>query len=170
MHVAAGGEEIELRVICRAGQPIDHPVVAYAWRDRLGQILFSDDTFVSDRSTPFHVAHGKSFVATFVFRLPYLSSGPYSIEAFLFDRTGPDFVPLARRRDCLIIHVQSRHIFQQGLLNIGMRAVRLSSVPPEDSSGKSAVGTEAAPSGELDNGPATLPKRAGSRATMGHLS
>ena len=163
VRVAAGGEEIELRFTCRALRSINHPVVAYAWRDRLGQILFSDDTFLSNGNAPANIAEGKRFLAHFVCRLPYLSSGPYSIEAFLFSRTSDDFVPLARKRDSLIIHVQSRHIFQQGLLNIGMRALRLRSVPPF--SEQFAADAEETQSGEAGS---TL--RAGSDAAMGRVS
>lgn len=163
VDVAAGGEEIELSVMCRALQPIKKPVVAYTWRDRLGQILFSDDTFISHGNSFPDVPQDTCFAATFTFQLPYLSSGPYSIEAFLFGSSGADFIPLARKHDALIVHVQSRHIFQQGLLNIGMRAVRLRGV----SSAGLAGAISAAPSGEEDSGAASLSKRAPSRATMG---
>jgi lipopolysaccharide transport system ATP-binding protein len=122
--VAKGGEEIELQIACRAGRRIGHPVVAFAWRDRLGQVLFSDDTLVS-HGDGLNVEEGSTFIASFTFRLPYLSSGPYSVEAFLFESTNSGFLPIVRRRDCLILHVQSRHIFQQGLVNVGMMSVWL---------------------------------------------
>jgi lipopolysaccharide transport system ATP-binding protein len=124
VHVAKGGEEIELQITCRARRRIGHPVVAFVWRDRLGQILFSDDTLVSYGDS-LNVEEGSTFIVSFTFRLPYLSSGPYSIEVFLFESTKSGFIPIVRRRDCLIIYVQSRHIFQQGLVNIGMRSVSL---------------------------------------------
>jgi lipopolysaccharide transport system ATP-binding protein len=125
LHVAAGGEEVKLNIGCKARRSITHPVVAFVWRDRLGQVLFSDDTFASRRSASTAIREGQRFVASFSFRLPYLSTGPYAIEAFLFDAGGETPVPLDRQRDALLLHVHSRHIFQQGLLNIAMREVTL---------------------------------------------
>lgn len=128
MVLAAGGEEIELRITCRARRTIGHAIVAFLWRDRLGQVLFLEDTFVSNGDGP-RVEDGRTFAARFFFRLPYLSNGAYSIEALLFEKTVSGFAPAERKRDALIVHVQSRHIAQQGLLNIGMRAVRLRVLP-----------------------------------------
>jgi lipopolysaccharide transport system ATP-binding protein len=155
MHVARGGEEIELRITCRARLTIGYPAVAFVWRDRLGQILFSDDTLVG-HSDKLHLEVGSIFVASFTFHLPYLSSGAYAIEAFLFERTGSGYVPIDRKRDSLIFHIQSRHIFQQGLLNIGMRSVSLRNLsrdqPPDEPS--SGLG-EVPRNGELKSRPAT---------------
>jgi lipopolysaccharide transport system ATP-binding protein len=124
LHVAAGGEDIELRIRGTAQRVIGRAVVAFVWRDRLGQILFSDDTSAIGNASQC-IGDGKRFAASFSFRLPYLSTGPYAIEAFLFEESRL----LDRKRDALIVHVQSRHIFQQGLLNVGMRAVTLRGSP-----------------------------------------
>jgi lipopolysaccharide transport system ATP-binding protein len=123
LQIATGGEEVELKIGCGARRSIGHPVVAFAWRDRLGQVLFSDDTFANCPNASSGIREGRRFVASFSFRLPYLSTGAYAIEAFLFDAGEEIPVPLGRERDALLLHVHSRHIFQQGLLNIGMRAV-----------------------------------------------
>ena len=136
LRVLAGGEDVELQIFCRVERLIGQPVVAFVWRDRLAQVLFSDDTLASIGG-PARLEKDGRFAARFFFRLPYLSSGAYSIEAFLFQKSDSGFCPVARKRDGLIVHVQSRHIFQQGLLNIGMRAVRLRALP--------AAGLEDAP-------------------------
>lgn len=147
MHVVAGGEDVRLRIFCRAMRPIGGAAVAFVWRDRLGQILFSDDTLVSESNYP-DIGKGHAFIASFSFRLPYLASGSYAIESFLFERNGGVFVPLSRRRECLIVHVQSRHIYQQGLLNIGMRSVQLRSVSPDTPRGGEYAGNSAATNSE----------------------
>jgi hypothetical protein len=77
------------------------------------------------------VAESQCFIAKIAFRLPYLSTGGYAIEAFLFDGTADKFVALCRSREALILRVQSRHIFQQGLLNIGMRGISLDTLAQE---------------------------------------
>ncbi len=127
--VAAGGEDVELRISGRAQRCLRQPVVAFVLRDRLGQILFSDDTYATYGDAPPTIEDGERLIATFSFCLPYLSTGAYALEAFLFDGTTEEFVVLCRSQDALIFHVQSRHIFQQGLLNIGMRAVLLKTLP-----------------------------------------
>ena len=127
LNVAAGGEAVVLRVICRAKQVIAQPVVAFVVRDRLGQVLFSDDTHTGSPAAPEPVANGQSIIANFGFFLPYLANGPYAIEAFVFEGRGQDFALLARRIGGDFLYVQSVHP-SNGLANVGMRAVSLNTI------------------------------------------
>ena len=120
LAVAAGGEDVELRLTCRADSAIAAPVIAFALRDRLGQILFGDETRSVYGSTPPSIAAGQSFVTRFRFRLPHMASGAYAIEAFLFDKDAL----LAHAQDAAFLHLQSRHI-STGLANSAMRGVSL---------------------------------------------
>jgi lipopolysaccharide transport system ATP-binding protein len=121
MAVAAGGEDIELRLTCRADSAIAGPVIAFVLRDRLAQILFGDETRSVYGSAPPSIAAGQTFVTRFRFRLPHMASGAYAIEAFLFDQGAL----LVHAQDAAFLHLQSRHV-STGLANLAMRGVSLS--------------------------------------------
>jgi lipopolysaccharide transport system ATP-binding protein len=120
LGVAAGGEEVRLQVRWRAEQAIGRPVVAFALRDRLAQILFGDDTASDAPTPPPAMTQGQEAEAIFRFRLPYMASGSYAVEIFLFDGE----VLLDNRHDATVLHMQSRHI-SGGLANLAMREVSL---------------------------------------------
>jgi len=122
IHVVAGGEAVELRIGCRAKRPIADPAVAFVVRDRLGQILFADDTYNGSSGGSSQVAAGGKFAARFDFLLPYLANGNYAIEAFVFERKEGTFVLLQRRVGSDFLYMQSVHP-SNGLANVAMRDV-----------------------------------------------
>jgi lipopolysaccharide transport system ATP-binding protein len=134
LRIAAGGEAAELRIVCRAMRSIAHVAVAFVMRDRLGQVLFGDDTYNASPGMECAMSSGQRFAAKFDFLLPYLANGPYPVEAFVFERTSQGFVLLQRQTGSDFLYVQSVHP-SSGLANIAMRGVYLD-VPeaPEEAS------------------------------------
>lgn len=130
LQVAAGGEAVNVRIVCRATRNVKQPVVAFVVRDRLGQILFSDDSCAVAVDALQEIPPGESFTAKFTFLLPYLASGAYAVEAFVFERAAGAMTLLQRRQDREFLYVQSTHP-SSGLANIGMRAVTLTVVAEE---------------------------------------
>ncbi|HEY3777890.1 MAG TPA: ABC transporter ATP-binding protein [Rhizomicrobium sp.] len=128
LRVAGGGEAVELRVVCRAKRFLRHVALAFVVRDRLGQILFSDDTHSGSLHPPTDIPDGQVFSAKFRFFLPHLASGAYAVESFLFERGLKGFVLLDRRQDREFLFIQSTHI-SNGLANVAMRAVTLDVIP-----------------------------------------
>jgi lipopolysaccharide transport system ATP-binding protein len=126
LHIASGGETVEIRIAFRAGREIGSVVFAFVVRDRLGQIIFSDDTaFCARRS----LATAESASANFRFLLPYLANGAYALETFVFDRTQGMPALLAHRAEKEFLYVQSPHP-SNGLANIAMRSVSLHAIAP----------------------------------------
>lgn len=120
-HVAAGGEVVEIRIVLQARRDLDDVVLAFAIRDRLGQIIFSDDTSCR-ASGP--LGHGRSIMAKFRFLLPYLANGAYALEIFAFERKTETPRLLQHRAEKEFLYIQSPHP-SNGLANIAMRAVSL---------------------------------------------
>lgn len=145
LQVVVGGEAVELRIACRAQRKVARPVVAFVLRDRLGQILFGDDTYPTYGGAPPIIVEDQSFRASFHFSLPYLSSGAYAVEAFLFDGSAASHIALDRARDAEFLHVHSRHIFPQGLANIAMRdvSVAIAEAMPSGTTADLAIGVKA---------------------------
>jgi lipopolysaccharide transport system ATP-binding protein len=142
LMVASGGEDVELRVSCRAERALARPVVAFHLRDRLGQVLFGEDTYGSAAPAPLQVAAGEPFSAAFRFHLPYLPSGDYAVEALVFDAAADGPVALCRLPDACFLSVQASHP-SHGLANIAMRATTLV-VEPGDGAAARALEASAA--------------------------
>ena len=116
-----GGENVALNVVCQTDKPMTSPIVGFYIKDRLGQTLFGDNTYIG--TTPLTVQPGDQFCATFEFRLPTLPPGQYSFCAALAEGTQEDHVQHHWIHDALIIHSHSSFVVT-GLVGIPMRSIR----------------------------------------------
>lgn len=119
MPTLEGGEEIVLQVVCRAEKPVFQPIVGFYIRDRLGQNLFGDNTYLSYRLDPVRVPEGQRFTARFRFQMPYLPSGDFSVTVAVAEGTQADHVQHHWIEDALFFKVLSSHVVQ-GLVGIPM--------------------------------------------------
>ena len=120
MAQAEGGEEVELRIACRAERPLASPIVGFMLRNRLGQTLFGDNSRADVRP----VGANQRFTASFRFMLPYLTTGDYAIETMLFDGTAAQYECIDRVRDVHFLRMIANHPLE-GLANVLIRDMRL---------------------------------------------
>jgi len=123
--VLEGGEEIDVSVRCAFEEPVSSPVVAFLVRNKLGRIVFADDTAQLGSAA----ASAGAFLARFTLPLPYLPSGDYLVEAFVFDNRAPSPQLLARSIDRCFFQIQSRHP-GGGLANIAPRRIAIGPAEP----------------------------------------
>jgi lipopolysaccharide transport system ATP-binding protein len=121
LRVAAGGEVVEIRIACRARRDIERLDCAFVVRDRLGQVIFSDDT---SASAPQPLTTGEAVAASFRFLLPYLANGAYALECFAFELRHGKSALLQHTPEKEFLYIQSPHP-SNGLANIAMRSVIL---------------------------------------------
>jgi len=76
-----GGEEVILTIEARALQALGGVIVGFMVKDRLGQNLFGDNTFITTIDSPVFIKAGASFRAKFRFLMPILPQGTYAIMA-----------------------------------------------------------------------------------------
>jgi len=74
-------QEVVVTVRAAVHTKIASPIVGFHVKDRLGQPLFGANTYLAYRNTPVGVEAGQVLEATFVFNLPTLMLGDYSITA-----------------------------------------------------------------------------------------
>jgi lipopolysaccharide transport system ATP-binding protein len=119
-----GGEEVVLRVECEVHHTLRRPIVGFYVKDRLGQTLFGDNTYLMyrDRTTP--IFSGQTIVATFRFQLPYLAAGDYSVVAAIADGTQDDHVQHHWIDDAMFFRVVSSHI-AHGLMGVPLLSLDL---------------------------------------------
>ena len=82
-----GGEQITLRITGIVHQKLESPIVGFYIKDRLGQTLFGDNTFLSYMEQPVECDEGSEFQASFTFNMPILPLGDYSITVALANGT-----------------------------------------------------------------------------------
>lgn len=119
-----GGEMVTLHVVCRAKQFIFSPIVGFYIKDRHGQTLTGDNTYLSFMERPLRVPAGSRFEACFTFRIPVLASGDYSFAIAVAEGTQAEHVQHEWRHDALVISSVSSSI-PAGLMGIPMHEIRL---------------------------------------------
>jgi lipopolysaccharide transport system ATP-binding protein len=119
-----GGEEVVLRITCQTQKDIDGPIVGFYVKDKLGQNLFGDNTYLTYRGLPVIVPAGRSFAATFRFQLPYLPTGDFAVVAAVAEGTQDDHVQHHWLDDALFFRVHSSHLIR-GLVGLPMHDIAL---------------------------------------------
>lgn len=122
--VLEGGEEVFLRITAEATSPMFGPIIGFFVRDRLGQNLFGDNTYLSYTNQPISLETGETVVARFSFRLPYLPEGDYSVSVALAAGTQAEHVQHHWIDEAITFHaVGGAH--EKGLLGIPMHEIDL---------------------------------------------
>jgi lipopolysaccharide transport system ATP-binding protein len=120
----SGGEEVILEVEVRAEQDLTQPIVGFYVKDRLGQRLFGDNTYITYRHERLAIKANSHFSAEFKFNLPYLPSGDYSISTAASEGTQENHVHHHWIEDAVIFKVISSHVIN-GLVGIPMHRIEI---------------------------------------------
>ncbi|WP_284359243.1 ABC transporter ATP-binding protein [Candidatus Phycosocius spiralis] len=119
-----GGEHVSLEIKCQALNHIDRPIIGFNFKNRLGQIVFGDNTFLSFQHIPQSVRQGGELVARFEFRLPLLPSGDYAIGVAIAGGTQENHIQHHWIHEALMIKVHASSICF-GLVGIPMKSIML---------------------------------------------
>lgn len=119
-----GGEKVILRVMVHAYQNLDSPIIGFFVKDRLGQTLFGDNTFLSYRDQLVHCQEGNELQADFVFYMPLLPLGEYSITIAIANGTQEIHEQHHWIHDAVLFKSESSSV-ASGLIGIPMLAVKL---------------------------------------------
>lgn len=119
-----GGEMVRLVVELRAERDLESPIVGFQVRDRLGQSLFADNTYLVTLDNPFVVRAGQRFQAEFSFQMPLLPVGEYVIRPAVAEGTESENAML----HCIDNGLSFRSITsgaRHGLVGVPMQKIRL---------------------------------------------
>ena len=119
----AGGERLLLRIDAIAHQTLCSPIVGFFVKDRLGQSLFGENTYTYVHP-PCLVEAGERIVSEFVFAIPFLPDGEYSMTVAIADGDPHNHVQHHWLHDAVILHVQSPRL-RYGLVGIQFDSVTL---------------------------------------------
>lgn len=124
--VFQGGERIRLVILAVSHQQLDRPILGFVLRDRLGQALFAENTLDFTDTHPIAISPGQRFIGKFVFCLPMLPNGQYSVTIALADGNLENQVQHHWLHDALILSVSSNKR-RYGLVGISFEQVTLES-------------------------------------------
>ncbi|MFN0163515.1 MAG: ABC transporter ATP-binding protein [Burkholderiales bacterium] len=119
-----GGEEVTLQIEALATEAIARPILGFTVKDRLGQEVFVDNTYLPYRDRPVQLLAGQAIVATFKFDFPYLPTGEYAVSPAIANGTQESHEQLHWIHDALVLRVHASPV-RLGLVGIPMHGISL---------------------------------------------
>lgn len=119
-----GGEQIQLQVRCRSAEALDQPIVGFFLKDRLGQQIFGENTYLTYMDAPVTLPAGTEFEATFDFTMPRLTAGDYSLDVGVANGEQDSHRMLNWKYEALVFRVQASSVVH-GMIGIPMRRILL---------------------------------------------
>ncbi len=121
-----GGEDVILDIRCLAHKAILRPIVGFQFKDRLGQVVFCDNTYLTFLDNPISIRAGATLVTRFEFRLPVLPTGDYTISPAIAKGTQDDHTQLHWLHDALVLKVHASSIVM-GLVGLSIKQITMES-------------------------------------------
>jgi len=119
-----GGEYVVLRVRAKVFRDLERPIVGFFVKDRLGQCLFGDNTFLTYRDQKIQLETGEILEATFAFAMPILPTGHYSISVAVAEGTQSDHTQHHWIHDAVQFQSHSTSV-STGLVGVPMAEINL---------------------------------------------
>jgi len=120
-----GGELVIVRIVSRLERSIDGPIVGFMLKDRLGQVLFADNTYLTHHGGLWaEPAPPGELVAEFEFRMPVLPLGDYFIDVSIAQGTQNEHVQLHWVHEARLLQSRTTSVCT-GLVGVPMRRISL---------------------------------------------
>lgn len=129
----AGGETVILKIEAHVHSEIDSPIVGFFVKDRLGQMLFGDNSYLDYKDNSVACSVGGTLRATFSFKMPLLPAGDYSVTVAIANGTQQDHAQLDWIHDALTFRSESSRVCN-GLIGIPMLELKLEVAYAEETS------------------------------------
>jgi lipopolysaccharide transport system ATP-binding protein len=124
---AVGGEGVILKVKAVANKPINNPIIGFIVKDKLGQNLFGDNTYISQIGKQLLIEENQYFQACFKFIMPIMPPGDYSICVALAEGTQENHMQHQWIHDALMFKSHSSSV-STGIIGIPMEAVSIDKI------------------------------------------
>lgn len=124
-----GGEDVTMEIRCSALRALYQPIIGFQFKDRLGQVIFSDNTFLTYQYNALQATPGQQLVARFSFRMPVLPTGDYSISPAIAEGTQETHVQHHWLHDALMVRVHASSVCF-GLVGLPMREIDIKITAP----------------------------------------
>ncbi len=119
-----GGEPVTLRIECSAAIALKAPIVGFQVRDRLGQVIFGDNTYLALSGNRVSAEAGQTLTASFDFIMPILPAGDYTMSFAIADGTQEEHVQHQWLNDAIGFKSHSSSV-SSGLVGIPMQNIQM---------------------------------------------
>jgi lipopolysaccharide transport system ATP-binding protein len=119
-----GGEPVSLQVTVTAYEDVFSPIVGFFLKNRLGQHIFGDNTFLVYRDNPLFLRRGMKARAVFSFIMPVLEAGDYSISVAVAEGTQIEHIQHDWKHDALLLQSVTTSCIT-GMVGIPMQQISL---------------------------------------------
>jgi lipopolysaccharide transport system ATP-binding protein len=126
-----GGELVAVQLDALLDCDVAEPILGFLVRDRLGQVLFGDNTYITYRGLLVSARAGEQLRARFTFRMPVLPAGDYFLVASVADGTQTDHRQLHWVNEALLIHSRTSSVCT-GLVGVPMQDIVMTVMSPDD--------------------------------------
>jgi lipopolysaccharide transport system ATP-binding protein len=106
-------------VVVESAEELQRPIVGFILKDRLGQALFSDNSYLTYRDDPPRFGPGQLWETRFTFQMPILPRGDYSVTVAIAEGTQEDNVQQHWIHDAMAIKSLSSSVCT-GLVGVPM--------------------------------------------------
>lgn len=120
-----GGENVILQITCEAEEEIDAPIVGFIVKDRLGQALFGDNTYLTYRHRPILMNAETRIITRFEFRMPVLPTGDYSVAVAFAQGSQQEHIQHHWIHDALVFRSHTSSAIH-GLVGVPMTRIAIS--------------------------------------------
>ncbi len=124
LRQCSGGEIVTLKITVRAVEDIFQPIIGFSFKDRLGQVLFGENTFAEYADKKIEIVRGDLLIAEFDFKVPILPPGDYSISAAIATGSQQEHEQQHWIHDALMIKSVTSSV-STGLVGIPMQKIKL---------------------------------------------
>ena len=119
-----GGEKVVLEITCRAVEPVESPIIGFILKDRLGQTIFGDNTFIEFQHSSMKLTAEQTLTARFHFRFPVLPTGDYSFSVAIAEGTQGKHIQRQWLHDALIIKIHASSVVF-GIVGVPMQNIEM---------------------------------------------
>lgn len=105
-------------------EDICQPIIGFSFKDRLGQVLFGENTYATYENKNVDACKSDLLVAEFEFAMPILPPGDYSVSVAIATGTQEDHEQQHWIHDALVIKSITSSV-STGLVGIPMRKIKL---------------------------------------------
>jgi len=119
-----GGELVALVIKIHAEVELDQPIVGFLVKDKNGQHLFGDNTYLTYVDDAVRINSGNDFTASFKFRMPMMPAGDYTIGVAIANGTQDNHVVHSWVHDAIAFKSHSSSV-STGLVGIPMIDIEL---------------------------------------------
>lgn len=119
-----GGEGVSLKIEAEIYAMLDSPIIGFSIKDKLGQVLFGDNTYLSYVENSLVCEEGEIVTAVFKFLMPRLAAGDYSVSVAIANGTQQDHVQHHWIHDAIYFKSESTSV-ATGLMGVPMSTIQM---------------------------------------------